>query len=94
MPAVACRRRDGSVTRLHTELGGHWVLVVPDGTGEAPVTSARKRLGESVTVLFLEGRQDEVRLVRPDAHLAWRGRPDSRGLDRWLDSVLQQGRAR
>ncbi len=94
MPDVVCRRRDGSATRLHTELGGHWALLVADGTGEAPVTSARKRLGDHVTVLHVEERGDEVRLVRPDAHLAWRGRPDSGGLDRWLDSALQQGRAR
>ncbi|MGH3979008.1 MAG: FAD-dependent monooxygenase [Pseudonocardiaceae bacterium] len=94
MVDVACRRSDGSATRLHAELGGHWALLVPDGAGEAQVTSARRRLGDYVTVLFSEGRRDEVRLVRPDAHLAWRGRPDSRGLDRWLDSALRQGRAR
>ncbi|MQA12977.1 MAG: NAD(P)-binding protein [Pseudonocardiaceae bacterium] len=93
VPDVACRRSDGSATRLHAELGGHWVLLVPDAADEAPVTSVRKRLGEYVTVLHFEGRQDEVRLVRPDAHLAWRGRPDSGRLDRWLDDALQQGRA-
>jgi hypothetical protein len=39
------------------------------------------------------GRADEVWLVRPDAHLAWRGRPASGGLTQWLQGALQDGRA-
>ena len=34
----------------------------------------------------------EIMLVRPDAHLGWRGR-DPEALDRWLAAVARQGRA-
>jgi hypothetical protein len=36
---------------------------------------------------------DEIMLVRPDAHLGWRGRADPDALDRWLIGVTGQGRA-
>jgi hypothetical protein len=35
----------------------------------------------------------EIMLVRPDAHLGWRGRADPDVLDRWLTAVARQGRA-
>jgi 2-polyprenyl-6-methoxyphenol hydroxylase-like FAD-dependent oxidoreductase len=90
-----CLRPDGTATELHAELGGRWALLIPEGAGEASPGVARKRLGDHVVVLTNSGQPaDEVWLVRPDAHLAWRGRPDSGGLERWLDNALQQGRVR
>ena len=34
-----------------------------------------------------------TQLVRPDAHLGWRGRADPGVLDRWLTAMALQGRA-
>jgi hypothetical protein len=38
-----------------------------------------------VTTLVADG--DEIMLVRPDAHLAWRGHADPDALDRWLAAL-------
>ncbi|WP_454788726.1 FAD-dependent oxidoreductase [Mycolicibacterium lutetiense] len=86
-----CTRPDGTATRLHSELGGRWVLLLPGGVSVG-VESVR-RLGDFV-VLLRHGGSD-IELIRPDAHLAWRGRPgDVEGLDRWLDAALGSGVAR
>lgn len=88
----ACRRSDGTATRLHSELGGRWALLLPENASAGGAEPAR-RLGEFVVVLRYEG--PEAMLVRPDAHLAWRGRPgDIEGLDRWLAAALGSGVAR
>jgi 4,5-epoxidase len=54
-----------------------------------------KRLGDDgmITLVADRGTNREIVLVRPDAHLGWRGRPDPDALDRWLTAVLRQGRA-
>lgn len=94
VPDLECARADGTNTRLHAELGGRWALIVPASGAAACVAEARKRLGDSVgTVTPADGGSDEVWLVRPDAHLARRGRPDPARLGRWLDDALQHGRA-
>lgn len=86
-----CTRADGTATRLHSELGGQWALMLPDGAAFG-IESAR-RLGEFVVVLRHDG--PEVMLIRPDAHLAWRGSPaDKAGLDRWLATALSSGSVR
>lgn len=87
VPDLACTRSDGTATTLHAELGGRWALVVPDPS-RAPTVAA---LGPSVVTLVRPGA---AMLVRPDAHLAWRGRPDSPDLARWLDKALRSGRTR
>jgi 2-polyprenyl-6-methoxyphenol hydroxylase-like FAD-dependent oxidoreductase len=89
----ACVRDDGTGSRLHAELGGRWALLLPgDGTPES-IETARKRLGNYLRVVRDDGKQ--AMLVRPDAHLAWRGDPgDTAGLDRWLAGALRTGRAR
>jgi 4,5-epoxidase len=54
---------------------------------------ARAWLGDYLGVLRYDGRRPM--LVRPDAHLAWRGGlDDTAGLERWLAAALQTGRAR
>ncbi len=84
---VACARPDGTASRLYAELGGRWALLVPDGIGQQHVRVARDRLGDQVAVLGYGGEQ--IMLVRPDAHLAWRGAPDAEaGLKRWLGQAL------
>ncbi|WP_440085446.1 FAD-dependent monooxygenase [Streptosporangium sp. LJ11] len=87
---MRCRRPDGGVTRLHAELGGHWVLLNP---GSVDAESAGTWLGEHVTTLTADG-VDQTMLIRPDAHLAWRGRTGSDGLRRWLAGALESGRTR
>ena len=85
MPVV---RPDGTASRLHTELGGRWALLAPQGGVEV---TTRQWLGDHVGMLRYDGA--EAMLVRPDAHLAWRG-SDTAGMDRWLESALRHGRAR
>lgn len=89
-----CMRADGTPVRLHAELGGRWALVAPSADAGGLVAAARGRLGQHVVLLrpVGEGPGDAL-LVRPDGHLAWRGR-DATGLGRWLDGVLQDGRSR
>jgi 4,5-epoxidase len=93
---IACQRMDGGTTTLHAELGGHWALLVPDlGEAASARADAEKALGAFVVTLAPTRRNtDDVMLIRPDAHLAWRGRPDALGLGQWLENALQHGRAR
>ncbi|MGV0741250.1 FAD-dependent oxidoreductase [Mycolicibacterium sp. XJ870] len=88
---MPCTRADGTRTRLHSELGGKWALLLPPG---APgVDATRRRLGEFVGDLRHDG--DQMMLIRPDAHLAWRGSPGEAGdLDRWLAAALDTGTTR
>jgi 4,5-epoxidase len=92
---VDCVRIGGGRTRLHAELGTRWVLVDPGGAaGEAHAAVAARGLGlDAVTTLrpSSDGGGD-VMLVRPDAHLGWRGH-DPDALDAWLTSVLRDVRA-
>ena len=94
VPDRTCVRADGSCTRLHGELDGRWALLVPRSGGTDSVAAARKRLGDHVVTLTVpDNKASEVWLVRPDAHMAWRGRRDPAALGRWLDNALQHGRA-
>lgn len=79
---LAVVRPDGTKSRLHAELGGRWAVLTPAGGG---VPTAPGRLGDHVGMLHHDG--DDVLLVRPDGHLAWRG-SDPAGLDRWLEAAL------
>lgn len=89
---LPCTRLDGSATRLHHELGGRWALLLPDGAPD-DIQPVRQRLGEFVTSLHHDGK--DIMLIRPDAHLAWRGKPEEAGgLDRWLTAALDSGAVR
>jgi 4,5-epoxidase len=101
------RPADRRVTRLYDEVGGQWVLLVPAGGAETAVGTARQWLGDQFSVLErtvgsipgpygkkVQALSGEVWLVRPDAHLAWRGQPDSPDLGRWLEGALRHGRAK
>ncbi|MGW5363606.1 FAD-dependent monooxygenase [Actinopolymorpha pittospori] len=101
---LACLRADGTPSRLHAEFGAHWALLIPAGAADACLATARRWLGERVTPLRrasgspevggLDDTEpddvglDDVVLVRPDAHVAWRGEADSAGLERWLRNAL------
>lgn len=93
IPDLACLRADGTPTRLHRELGGRWAVLVPSGVQDDGIGAARRRLGDFVVELRHHGA--EVMLIRPDAHLAWRGRPGhAEGLHRWLTRALDEGTVR
>jgi 4,5-epoxidase len=87
VPDVACRRVDGTATRLHAELGGRWAVLAPVASVEDLTGAARTWLGDHVRALVHDG--GDAMLVRPDAHLAWRGRPDAHKVEGWLRAVLR-----
>ncbi|WP_203856067.1 FAD-dependent monooxygenase [Plantactinospora mayteni] len=93
---LSCQRHDGTTTRLHAELGGRWGLLAAGNRAQAWHEEVSARLGDRVVPLAPIDRQggpnDEVWLIRPDAHLAWRGQSGADGPGRWLDAALQQGR--
>ena len=64
---------------LYDALGPEWALLGPEALADV----ARERLGD---VVSLRGEGDAL-LVRPDGHLAWRGR-DAAALQAWLDGAL------
>ncbi|TGD87856.1 hypothetical protein BayCH28_08535 [Mycolicibacterium sp. CH28] len=71
----------GRSVRLFEVLGAHWALVGPAHLAAV----AAERLGE--LVVPLEGADADAMLVRPDAHLAWRG-SDPQRLRDWLGTHL------
>ncbi|KLO32515.1 FAD-dependent monooxygenase [Mycobacterium haemophilum] len=89
-----CVRDDGTPTRLYAELGGRWALLVPEhAVTFAGYDVARTWLGNYLDRLRYHGAQPM--LVRPDAHLAWRGDVDDTvGLERWLAAAMHTGRVR
>ncbi|MGH3943929.1 MAG: FAD-dependent monooxygenase [Pseudonocardiaceae bacterium] len=95
VPDLMCRRQDGTSTQLHAELGPRWVLLAaPSLTAQGCLQLARGWLGADRVVALTPDEQPPgaVLLVRPDAHLAWRG-TNSNGLRRWLAGVLDPGPA-
>ena len=93
VPDRTCRRADGSMSRLHAELGGRWAVLAPPAAVDELTDAARGWLGDHVTGLIVDDAADAM-LVRPDAHLAWRGRPDATAVAGWLEAALRQGRTR
>lgn len=89
---LPCTRLDGTATRLHSELGGHWALLLPDGVPD-DLEPVRRRLGDFVATLRHDGTG--MMLIRPDAHLAWRGSTEKvEELCRWLSAALDAGTVR
>jgi aromatic ring hydroxylase-like protein len=98
VPDIQCvRARDGGQTTLHAELGNTWALVMPGRTvSEEYAAVAAKRLGDDGMITLVadhDSTNGEMMLVRPDAHLGWRGRADPDALNRWLAAVTRQGKA-
>jgi len=97
VPDIECvRAAGGGRTTLHPELGNKWALVMPGRmVSDDCAAVVAKRLGEDgmITLVADHDSSGEILLVRPDAHLGWRGRSDPHALDRWLTAVARQGRA-
>jgi 4,5-epoxidase len=97
VPDIECVRVEGAGhTTLHAELGDKWALVMPGRmASDEHAAVAAKRLGDDRMVTLVADRDfgGEIMLVRPDAHLGWRGRADPGALDRWLTAVTRHGRA-
>jgi 4,5-epoxidase len=74
--------RDPEIAARWTD--GRWVLVVPT-ENDPHVAVARPLLGEDLLV----ETGPELRLVRPDGHLAWHGRPSPARLRTWLERTLR-----
>ena len=73
VPNIPTRDAAGKQSPLHTHLGTGWALLT-DGEAGGPLREAAQRLGTDVQELTpVTGALREVFLVRPDAHLAWRG---------------------
>src|SRR5687768_15033381 len=91
VPDLSCMRLDGAATRLYAELCGRWALLArcPD---PSLVETALGHLGEGVVVLR-SNEGSEASLVRPNGHLAWRGRQPAK-LDHWLRRALETGSVR
>ena len=87
---------DGGRTTLYAELGNRWTLVLPArmASGEYAAVAAKRPGDDAMITLVADHDPDgAVMLVRPDAHLGWRGRADPGALDRWLTAVTRLGRA-
>jgi 4,5-epoxidase len=96
VPDIECVRAEGGAqTTLHAELGNKWALVMPGRVvSDEYGAVVAKRLGDDrmITLVADHDSHGEIMLVRPDAHLGWRGRADPHALERWLTAVTRQGR--
>jgi 4,5-epoxidase len=97
VPDIECVRAEGGgQTTLHAELGNKWALLMPDRmVSDEYAAVVADRLGDDrmITLVADHDSNGEIMLVRPDAHLGWRGRTHPEALDRWLTAVARQGRA-
>lgn len=84
MPDAEYRCGNGEVTRLYEALNPAWASLGPEVLGAV----AKTRLRDGA-MLPAEG---EGLLVRPDGHLAWRGR-DPHRLASWLDNTFRSSSA-
>ncbi|WP_219415865.1 aromatic-ring hydroxylase C-terminal domain-containing protein [Pseudonocardia nigra] len=90
VPDLECRV-DGRPTRLYAELGRGWALLAADPAQRTACADiAAGQLGAVARLEPLAGR-DEASLIRPDGHLAWRGRRRA-ALGEWLAGVLSPPR--
>lgn len=76
------------VAELASGNGVRWTLLAPDGAGGRSCAAlATERLGPVQVRPGPSG--GSAWLVRPDAHLAWRGDPRPESLRRYLDGMLE-----
>lgn len=85
LPDIECARsQDGRQTTLHAELDNKWALVMPGPmVSDEPAAVVARRIGDNGTTTLVADHDPnaEIMLVRPDAHLGWRGTADPDALD-------------
>lgn len=89
LPLKKPRPGDRVPGRGGADLRGRWALL---STEAALLNAATAHLGDRVVMVGPPPGPDAY-LVRPDGHLAWRGR-DPKKLDRWLRAALEMGSVR
>jgi 4,5-epoxidase len=90
VPDLACLRPDRTPTRLHAELGPRWAVLAADpSVRERCADAAAERIGVDAVARLAPacGAPHDAFLVRPDAHLAWRG-TDPAAIRPWLTEAL------
>jgi 4,5-epoxidase len=88
---MTCRRPDGTETTLHAAIAGTWVVLAGDQHDAARHTEAAAALlGADLVTTLAPARTSlrDVLVIRPDGHLAWRGRAAPEKLSAWLTQVL------
>ena len=91
---VAKRLADDGMITLVVDQDSN--LVMPGRTvSDEYAAVVAKTLGDDgmITLVADQDSSREIMLVRPDAHLGWRGHADPDALDRWLTAVARQGGA-
>ena len=91
VPDTTCRRLDGTETTLHAAIAGSWVVLAHDQHEAARhAEAAAALLGADLvsTLTPVRTTRRDVLVIRPDGHLAWRGRPAPEKLSAWLTQAL------
>jgi 4,5-epoxidase len=98
MADLRCRDADGAEVVLHAALAGRWAVLAADPSDAARhAAAADALLGAGAVVPLVPVpvpvRPGPVVLVRPDGHVAWRGRPAPEKLAAWLTDTLWPARS-
>ncbi|MFD0558219.1 4,5-epoxidase [Stackebrandtia endophytica] len=90
VPDQDCLDTDGKPTRLHDRLGDSWVLLADEDTVTELLPVARRLLPDVTALRPTESGQ--AMLIRPDAHLGWRGGSPDR-LAQWITRAMDVGQS-
>jgi hypothetical protein len=101
--AAAARSRLGNDVRIVRILGRGQIMALDDSqcadtlaadtvpADTVPADTVLRDHCGAIARLYRPG-DAEIALLRPDGHLAWRGRPEATKLRRWLSMALDEGK--